>query len=198
MAALISLQGQSANGVVAQSPSQLFAKIDTDGDGKITQTEFENALTGAGASKSDADALFAKLDGNSDGSVSLHEMTKAAQGHGHHRAHGGGGAKGGSGQSPLDELLSGAAADGASTQTTTNADGSTTTTISYSDGTSIDMTTPAAPSGSGTSSANASSGTDSAANSSTNNQSTANLLQQLIQLQSQMLSAAVPVLSALV
>src|SRR5664279_2538155 len=54
MAALISLQGQSANSLVAQSPSQLFSKIDTDGDGKISKTEFENALTGAGASTSDA------------------------------------------------------------------------------------------------------------------------------------------------
>ncbi len=190
MAALISLQGQSANSLVAQSPSQLFSKIDTDGDGQISKTEFENALSGAGVSTADADTLFAKLDTNGDGTVSQDELTKAAQGHQHHHMHGGGGAQGSSDQNPLDALLSGAGADGATTQTATNADGSTTTTISYADGTKIDMTTPVASSKSGTSSNGSSSD-------STSNQSTANLLEQLIQLQSQLLTAATSTLSTI-
>ena len=77
MAALISLQGQSATGIGAQSPSQLFAKLDTDGDGQISQSEFESALGAAGVDTSTADALFAKLDANGDGSISQSELAKA-------------------------------------------------------------------------------------------------------------------------
>ena len=187
MAALISLQDQSTSGS-AQSPSQLFKSLDTDGDGQISQTEFETALGADGVDKTSADALFSRLDANSDGSISQSEMANARPGHGHHHHHGGGPsqASGSSGQSPLDALLSSAGADGATTQTTTNADGSTTTTISYSDGSSVEMTSPAAPaSGSGTSSAD------------TDSQNSANLLEQLIQLQAQLLNAAAPTLSAI-
>ncbi len=198
MAALISLQGQSASGITAQSPSQLFSKIDTDGDGKISQSEFETALTGAGASKADADALFAKLDANGDGSVTQNEMPGTKGAHGHHHHGGGSGGVSGSGdsssQNPLDALLSGAGADGATTQSTTNADGSTTTTITYADGTTIDMSTPAAPSNGTASSGNTANGTSGAATN--GNQGNANLLQQLIQLQSQLLSTAASTLSA--
>ncbi len=196
MAALISLQGQSANSLVAQSPSQLFAKIDTDGDGKISKTEFENALTGAGASTSDADAAFAKLDANGDGSITQSELPGAKGAHGHHHAHGGGGSGGSgasSGQDPLSQLISGASADGATTQSATNADGSTTTTITYADGTTIDMTSPAAPSDDQKSG----NGTDNDSSNSAGNPSSANLLQELIKLQSQMLTAATSTLSAL-
>ena len=77
MAALISLQGQSASGVTAQSPSPLFSKLDTDGDGQISKSEFENALGDAGVGTSSADALFAKLDANGDGSISQSELTQA-------------------------------------------------------------------------------------------------------------------------
>jgi hypothetical protein len=199
MAALISLQGQSANSLVALSPSQLFSKIDTDGDGKISKTEFENALTGAGASKSDADALFAKLDANGDGSLVQNELSGAKGAHGHHHAHGGGskGGDGSSGQSPLDALLSGAGADGATTQATTNADGSTTTTITYVDGTTIDMTSPGAPTNGGSPSGIAANRSTGATDSGAGNQTAANLLQQLIQLQSQILSAVTSTLSAI-
>lgn len=186
MAALISLQGQSANSLVAQSPSQLFSKIDTDGDGQISKAEFEKALSGAGASTSDADTLFAKLDANGDGAISQGEMAKAAHGHNHHM-HGGGGSQGSdsaSGQSPLDALLSGAGADGATTQSATNADGSTSTTITYADGTTVNMTSPAAPANGGTSS-------------SATGKSSANLLEELVKLQSQLLSVATSTLSAI-
>jgi hypothetical protein len=99
----------------------------------------------------------------------------------------GGGAQssGSSGQSGADALLWGTDASGATTQTTTNGDGSSTTTISYADGSAVEMTTPAAPAnGSGTASTGG------------NGQNSANLLEQLIRLQSQLLGAATSTLSA--
>ena len=189
MAALISLQGQSASSLIAQSPSQLFAKIDTNGDGQISKSEFESALSGAGVSTADADTIFAKLDANSDGTVSQSELAKTGHG-GRHHMHGGGHAQGGSSsQSPLDAMLSDAGAEGATTQATTNADGSTTTTITYADGTKIDMTTPAAAAA--TSTGDASPGT------ANGDKSSANLLEQLIKLQSQLLTTAASTLSAI-
>ena len=107
MAALLSLQDQSATGGTAQTPSSLFSKFDTDGDGQVSKSEFDTALTGAGASTSNADALFAKLDANGDGSISQSELAKAKNGH-HHHMHGGdeSQASGASGQSAIDSLLS--------------------------------------------------------------------------------------------
>jgi hypothetical protein len=196
MSQLISLQSQQTGSSGTPSPAQaFFSKLDSDGDGKISQSEFETAATKAGASKDLADAVFAKIDGNSDGSVSQSELTKADHGGGHHHHHhveGGGGSggsssaqgSGGSGQSALDALMSATGADGATTQSATNADGSTTTTISYADGSKIDMTSPAASSNSGTTSG------------STTNNSTSNLLEQLIKLQSQVLSVSTSTMSA--
>lgn len=190
LSALISLQSQQP-----QQPSPLFSKLDTDGDGTISQSEFETAATNAGASKDVADAVFAKIDANGDGSVSQSELTKADHGGGHHHHHhveGGGGAQGsgGSGQSALDSLMSETGADGATTQSTTNADGSTTTTISYADGSKIDMTSPAAASSGSDSSGGGTSGGGTTSN------NTSNLLEQLIKLQSQVLSAATSTMSA--
>jgi hypothetical protein len=65
-------------------------------------------------------------------------------------------------------------------------DGSGTTTIKYADGTKINMTTPASSTAGGTS------------GSGTSNPSTTNLLEQLIQLQSQILTAATSTLSTIV
>jgi hypothetical protein len=187
MAQLLSLQNQSAKG-----PEQaFFSKLDANGDGTISKTEFESAASKAGVDTSVADAVFDKIDGGGDsnGSISQGELAKADHGGGHH-VHGGGGGGGEGGG--LDALMSGAGADGATTQTTTNADGSSTTTISYADGSSIDLNTPAAPtpttastSGDGSSS----NSSDSGSGSSTSSQATSNLLEQLIKMQSQMLSA---------
>ena len=147
LAALISLQGQSATGVVGQNPSDLFSQLDTDGDGQISKTEFEQALGAVGVDTQSADVLFGKLDANNEGNVSPGEIGKA-HGHGHHHHHqadstdsaqGGGAQQGG-----LSSLLSSSDITGATTQTATNADGSSTTTISYADGTTVSMTTPAA------------------------------------------------------
>ncbi len=184
MRALLGVQGQSGG-----TPSPLFAKLDTDGDGSISKTEFENALSSAGVSTDAADAAFAKLDSNGDGSISQSELAKARHGHGHHHHHAEGGdqaqGNGQPSQNPLDALLAGVGADGATTKTATNADGSTTTTITYADGSTVDMTTPAA-------SANGGSGSTT---NSPANPSTSNLLEQLIKLQSQILSFTAPTLS---
>ena len=187
MAALLSLQGQSATGGTAQTPSSLFSKLDTNGDDQISQSEFETALGSDGVDKSSADSLFTKLDANGDGSISQSELTQAqhAGGH-HHHMHAGGGAQGsGSSGQSADSLLSSTDASGATTQTASNADGSSTTTITYADGSTVEMTTPAA--------ATNSSGTAAAG---ANGQNTANLLEQLIQLQSQLLGSVTPTLSA--
>jgi hypothetical protein len=195
MAQLLSLQSQGANGTQGTNgPEQaFFSKLDTDGDGKISKTEFESAASKAGVDSSVADAVFDKIDGNSDGSVSAGELAKADHGGHHHHVHGGGGGGEGGG---LDALMSGADASGATTKTTTNADGSSTTTISYADGTSIDLNMPAAAATSASTASDASStdssSTDSSASTTsgtTNSQTSFNLLEQLIKMQSQMLSA---------
>jgi len=195
MSALLSAQGQqSTNGPDAK----LFAKLDTNGDGQISKDEFTAAASKAGADSSVADAVFNKIDANGDGSVTQDELTKADQAGGHHHHHhvhggGGGGASGAGGaQDPLEAMLSSATASGATTQTSTNADGSTTTTISYADGSKIDMTSPAAAQ---SSASNGSSTTNSSSPASPSSPS--NLLEQLIKLQSQVLSFAAPTLSAI-
>jgi hypothetical protein len=84
-------------------------------------------------------------------------------------------------------MISSATATGATTQTSTNADGSTTTTISYADGSKVDMTTPAA--------AQASSTSDNSGSGSGSSGTKSNLLEQLIKLQSQVLSFATSTMS---
>ena len=193
MAALISLQGQSASGVAALSPSQLFAKLDANGDGQISKSEFESALGSAGVDSSTADTLFSKLDANGDGSISQSELTSAKPGNGHHHhMHGGGGSQGSgsSGQSAVNSLVSSATVDGATTQTATNPDGSTTTILTYPDGSTVETTSAVAPTNGGAASG---SGTSNG----TSNQNSANLLEQLIQLQSQLVTAAGSTLSAI-
>ncbi|MFQ3452788.1 EF-hand domain-containing protein [Bradyrhizobium sp. UFLA01-814] len=183
MGALISAQSQSqtavSNSRTAASRSDalkdLFSQIDADGNGKITQSEFENALGAGGTNTAQADDVFSKLDSNGDGSVSLDEMSQALQGHkgGHHRHHmasgstdGSGSGAGGSGSDPLMQAL-----DGATSTSVTNSDGSTTTTTTYADGSKVAMTTPAA-----------SSATLNAA-------SSYNIVEQLIQRQAKAISA---------
>ena len=186
MGALISAQSQSQT-AVSNSPTaasrldalkDLFSQIDADGNGKITQSEFENALGAGGTNTAQADDVFSKLDSNGDGSVSLDEMSQALQGHkggGHHRHHmasgstdgsGSGSGAGGSGSDPLMQAL-----DGATSTSVTNSDGSTTTTTTYADGSKVAMTTPAA-----------SSATLNAA-------SSYNIVEQLIQRQAKAISA---------
>lgn len=186
MSALIALQAGNSGG--SSGPQSLFSQLDTDGNGQISQTEFETALGSSGVDTSSADALFAKLDGNGDGSVSRGELHGAAhRGHGHHHhdmsaddgdaAQGTGQAGGGDG---LASLLDSGSADGAQTQTVTNPDGSTTTTISYADGSKVSTTSPATQA-SGTSAGDGSTSPASA------NANGVNLIERLIQMQAQLI-----------
>jgi Ca2+-binding EF-hand superfamily protein len=176
MKALLSVQGNQS-GAGASKLEELLGKFDADGDGKISQSEFETAI-GPDADKSKVDELFAKIDGNGDGEVGQDELKAALQkahGGGHHH-HGPKGAGQGGGD-PLEALLSSATADGATSQSATNADGSSTTTITYADGTKVEMTTPA----------EAASAT-AAASSNPDAPNFANLLKQLISLQAQLVA----------
>lgn len=187
LAALLSLQDQSANG--AQGASSLFSQLDANGDGQISQTEWDTALGNAGIDQSSANALFAKLDTNGDGTISQSELSQARHGGGHHHhthAAGGSSGSGSSGAGGADALLSGSDAAGTTTQTLTNADGSTTTIVSYADGSTVQTTTPAtAANDSG------SSGTG------TDNSNSANLIERLIQMQAQLINQASSTLSAI-
>ena len=178
MSALIAAQSQSGSTPSASNdPSSalqdLFSQIDADGDGKITKSEFENALGAGGTNLAQADDVFSKLDTDSDGKVSLDEMSKALKGAGHggHHHHAGGSLDAGSTDasgSNTDALAQ--ALSGASSNAVTNSDGSTTTSITYADGSKVTLTTPAAHAAS------------SAATSSYN------LIEQLIQREAQALS----------
>src|SRR6266704_3683722 len=55
MSALLSVQGQHINPAVADATT-LIAKFDADGDGNVSQSEFETAI-GPGADQSGVDAL---------------------------------------------------------------------------------------------------------------------------------------------
>jgi hypothetical protein len=184
LAALVSLQGQQAN-AGQNGSSGLLSQLDTNGDGQISKTEFESALGSDGVDASSADALFSKLDSNGDGSVNQSELSSAQHGHGHHHHMGGAGQSGGSGGGGASSLLNATNADGSTTQTSTNADGSTTTSITYADGSTVDMTTPAAGQNGGSSSGN------------TSRPSQSNLIEQLIKIQSQLLTQSASTLSAI-
>ncbi len=166
LAALISLQGQGTAGT--GGASGLFAKLDADGDGAVSKSEFESALGQAGVDSASADALFGKLDANGDGSISKGELAPARSGSSRHHHSVGGGSGGGASSSSNST-----SADGSTTQTTTNADGSSTTTITYADGSTVTSTTPAA-SGGGSSGG------------------TGNLIEKLIQMQSMLIGQSTP------
>ena len=180
MQTLLSVQGDQSAAAAPETP--LFAKFDADGDGQISQSEFENAI-GPGADQSQVDALFNKLDTDGDGSISQDEMHSALQkAHGgHHHHHHAAQATDQQQQSnPLESLLSSASADGTTSQSATNADGSTTTTLTYADGSKVEMTTPAAQTDAGTDTGPTS--TD------PNALNFSNLLKQLISLQAQLVA----------
>jgi Ca2+-binding EF-hand superfamily protein len=104
--------GTPPGGQLAQS---LFAQIDSNGDGTISQSELEQAVTNAGGSKDAADALYAKLDPNGTGSVSEQQFAQAlfqSLPHHHHHHHGGGHPAGASADSATDALAALFNADG--------------------------------------------------------------------------------------
>ncbi|MGX9430364.1 MULTISPECIES: EF-hand domain-containing protein [Bradyrhizobium] len=147
MSALLDAQSQVSTGAAVSTKSRsdalkdLFGQIDRDGDGKITKSEFEDALGAGGTNLAKADDVFSKLDKDGDGNVTLDEMSSALKGGSGHRSHahrhsggGGGGA---------DALMQ--ALDGTSTSIA-NSDGSVTTTTTYADGSKITATSAASPS----------------------------------------------------
>jgi hypothetical protein len=195
MSALLAAQSQSSTASTtpasttsttpaSTSPSSalkdLFSQIDSNGDGQISKSEFENALGAGGTNIAQADAVFSKMDKNGDGSVSLDEMSSAlkgsgGKGHHHHHVAGSGDATGasgsssGTGGSSSDPLLQ--ALDGASSTSTSNSDGSTTTSVTYADGSKVTMTSPAATTSSSTAS------------------SSYNIIEQMIQREAQAISS---------
>jgi hypothetical protein len=144
----------------------LFAQIDADSDGKLSKSEFENALGAGGTNLKQADRVFGKLDKDGNGAVSLDEMMSALKSKRRPDA-AGSGEKAGSHKDPLMQAL-----EGASSTSVTNSDGSVTTSLTYADGSKVTMTSAAASSAS------------SAATSSYN------FIEQMIQRQAQAISSA--------
>jgi hypothetical protein len=88
--ALLEAQSQSSTNGAAQTPASrasalqdLFSRIDGDGNGQITKSEFEDALGAGGTNTAQADHVFGELDKDGDGSVSLGELSSALHGGGH-------------------------------------------------------------------------------------------------------------------
>jgi hypothetical protein len=181
LSALLAAQGQSSTGTTTPAstgPSSalkdLFSLLDTNGDGQISKSEFENTLGAGGTNLANADKVFNELDKNGDGSVNLGELSSALKGgRGHHHHIGGsdglGGATDAAGSS-TDPLLQ--ALQGASSSSVTNSDGSTTTSLTYADGSKVTLTSPTTT----TASANAT--------------SSYNIVEQLIQREAQALSSS--------
>lgn len=136
--ALLSAQDANGKAIPSDALKDLFAQIDTNGDGKITKAEFEDKLGAGGTNIAAADNVFNKMDADSDGSVNLDEMATALKPKdaGHHHAH-----RAGGGADALMEAL-----QGASSSSTTNSDGSITTTLTYADGSRVTISQPASSS----------------------------------------------------
>jgi Ca2+-binding EF-hand superfamily protein len=148
MSALLDAQSQSsAASTTAATKSRssalkdLFAQIDGNGDGKITKSEFEEALGAGGTNLAQADSVFGKLDKDGDGSVSLNELASALKGG--KKAHHAASESGGSNSDPFSQALK-----GASSTSVSNSDGSVTTSLTYADGSKVTMTSAAGKSSS--------------------------------------------------
>ena len=185
MSALLAAQSQSptpsatsASTSPASALQSLFSQIDANGDGQITQSEFEKALGAGGTNIAQADHVFSQLDKNGDGTVSLGELSSAlrgSSGHGHHGHAGSGGDTSSPGGSSTDPLLQ--ALQGASSTSVTNSDGSTTTSLTYADGSKVTMTSPVSTASSSVAS------------------SSYNLIEQMIQREANAISLSTPPLS---
>ena len=173
MSALLDAQSQSSSTGSATTASKsrssalkdLFGQIDGDGDGKISKSEFEEALGAGGTNLAQADSVFGKLDKDGDGSVSLKELASALKGgkKAHHAAR----ESDGSNSDPFSQAL-----QGASSTSVANSDGSVTTSLTYADGSKVTMTSAAGKS------------------SATSAASSYNFIEQMIQRQAQAISSA--------
>src|SRR5258708_5355143 len=88
--ALQSVTSSKASASPTTDLQERCPKRDANGDGRISKSEFENALGAGGTNLAQADDVFSKLDKNGDGSVSLDELSsalKGAGGKGHHHHH---------------------------------------------------------------------------------------------------------------
>ncbi len=140
-------QSASANTSTSGSAfaQNLFSQIDANGNGSISQSELENAVTAAGGTTQAADALYAKLDPTNTGSVSEQQFSQSlsqVMGHHHHHHHAqadqdgdaGDASNGSSAQDALAALFNGASgganagqvAQDLFSQIDTNSDGSIT------------------------------------------------------------------------
>jgi Ca2+-binding EF-hand superfamily protein len=103
---------------VDQVAQSLFSQIDTNGDGSISQSELETAVTNAGGTKQAADALYAQLDPNGTGSVSEQQFAQSLSQslpHGHHHHHGFGAPPASATDSSSTDTSGGSSADDALT-----------------------------------------------------------------------------------
>ncbi|MDB5735766.1 MAG: Calerythrin [Alphaproteobacteria bacterium] len=108
--ALVMMQAQGSDPSQAATSSsgndpvsQAFAGLDSNGDGSISQSELETAITSAGGTASEADTVYTALGGTDQSGVSQASFTSAAQAgappggsggaHGHHHHHHSGGAE---------------------------------------------------------------------------------------------------------
>jgi EF hand/EF-hand domain len=130
LSALLAAQSQSSTGAAAPaatSPASalqdLFSQIDTNGDGQITKSEFENALGAGGTNIAQADHVFNQLDRNGDGTVSLGELGSALRGSGSHHHHVHIGGSGGSSDDPLLQALDASSATTTSSTSTNSGTG---------------------------------------------------------------------------
>lgn len=90
-------QGATPSTAAGSSPlNQLFAAMDTNGNGTVSQSEMETYFEQRGGTQSQADTLFASLDQSGSSGISESQMGSALQqstqahggGGGHHHHHG--------------------------------------------------------------------------------------------------------------
>ena len=70
------LKGSDASQSLSDILKKLFSQIDADGNGSISQSELQNAVTAAGGSTDSANALYAQLDPGNTGGISADTFTQ--------------------------------------------------------------------------------------------------------------------------